>query len=57
MSLSAASLPPTAIIDGWSALLDNAPSAVFAVDGDGRIAYANQFGAKKFGFGREELTG
>jgi PAS domain S-box-containing protein len=57
MSLSVASLRPAAIIDGWSAVFDNAPSAIFAVNDNGRIVYANHFGARKFGFDRQELLG
>jgi PAS domain S-box-containing protein len=57
MPLSVASLRPSAIIDGWSAVLDAAPSAILAVNRDGRIVYVNQFAATKFGFQRHELVG
>jgi PAS domain S-box-containing protein len=57
MPLSTATLRPSAVIDGWSVVLDASPSAIVAVDGGGRIVYANRVGASKFGYSREELVG
>lgn len=41
----------------WRALLESAPDAIVAVDGDGRILFANLQTERLFGYLREELVG
>lgn len=41
----------------WRALLESAPDAIIAVDGDGRILFANLQTERLFGYLREELLG